>query len=290
MGKSIKLVRLFQPTVNKQTPVVLNMFFTGIFFIIFTSIAPFLLVLNFLLGVVANIDVYQYALVDIIPSKIFNTTWFWVLMKCGSVALGFPCFIEGGRLIPIMCGHMVMGAELLVRSIGICFRADIQNLGRLSMLHAKFLQIEVVNQIIQLDIEAAVFALVGFGTGFMSILIFASIRLRHLPLLPYSMFPLLVTLISFIARLSLPVAIAVCENSKSCLRKWRRIVASYPREKVWTRRLKASRGMHYHAGIKGYTLFHLDKSIMSEFSKTIVDYSVDLLLSFPEDEYTFQLD
>lgn len=104
---------------------------------------------------------------------------------------------------------------------------------------------------------------------------------RAIPFPLYLYFPSVAGMIPFVIDALLPVAINVYENGCKIKCGWERSIASFSwcNKKWLRRRVRAVRPVRIYAGILGYNFFWLKRETKSTYYSTIVEVTIDALLS-----------
>lgn len=85
--------------------------------------------------------------------------------------------------------------------------------------------------------------------------------------------------ILFVICMILPFAINVYENSAEALNSWRSQLG--PKSKYLNKKFRALRPFRFYAGINDANLFLYEKSVNAAYFAMILDFTINLLVSFP---------
>lgn len=95
----------------------------------------------------------------------------------------------------------------------------------------------------------------------------------------YLLFPFLDIAVYIVILSLLPVGVGLHEKTRKALDKWKRKErgASY-----WKRKLRCMRPYTFYAGVNGYYFFPLKNTVMTTYPMTILEYTIDLLMTAKE--------
>lgn len=144
-----------------------------------------------------------------------------------------------------------------------------------------FNQLIIMNRVVESYLATIAFILMGSGLVLSSALNFATIRLYDigLPFVFYLTYPFFAVCVLTIILSLLPVGIRIHERSATTLVKWRQILGA--RDAQFAKRLRGTRPLIFYAGLNAHNFYSIQKSLMTTYIMAIVDYTINLLVSFP---------
>ncbi|OXA61958.1 hypothetical protein Fcan01_00089, partial [Folsomia candida] len=246
-------------------------------------------------GMMENLDVYQYVLQDVIPAKVFNNLWTQIVLRSISAIMIYDGFAESARILAVMGMLVIAPTQLIVRIVRGLSRRDIGETGRIGdhpikqiqQIYSDYAQLKIIEVSFHGFEATLAFELIECGIWLAAAALFATLKLHQVfPLGFYVMFPFFAFAILGISQQLIPVCSSMHENSVKALTKWTAQVSSGGNgafdKKYFRKKFRPLRPLRIVAGFRGFIIFVMDKSMKTYFLQSILDNTINLLISLPE--------
>jgi hypothetical protein len=248
----------------------------------------FFFILAFLLsffGVLENIDPFYFRLEAIVPSDIKSILVFRILMILIRFLLVLAMLTELLRCMPLICIFLIIPASMGSNCVKLLNILQNQSKKRsknnfllISTLYKR--QAIICNEF-NTFVAPATFALMNLGF-FESVLVICGIVKMYtiFPTSIYILLPILQLIIFLIIKFTLPYGINIFEHSRQMLHCWNdeaKDMTLYDRRTRKT--IRSLRPSFFTAGINGFNLYILKKSLKHTYFMIILDNAITALVS-----------
>ncbi|OXA42359.1 hypothetical protein Fcan01_22744 [Folsomia candida] len=246
-------------------------------------------------ALIQNFDVVNFVLSDIWSSMGISENAFaqLVLTVPLRLVLVLIFWIELQRTLPFLVYLLILPGQVVIRSIDIFLSHAKQSVIspiKITLewiLHYKRLQ--MLNTTASGHLATMIFVLMAVVLQLSAGLNFATIRLLGYGMNPlyYAIFPCFGMLTMLAVKVVLKVAAGVNTKSNEVLVLWKHGSAKMygGRNNYTLKTLKAMPALRVYAGLHDTHFFKLDKTVISTFVSSIIDWTMTLLMTFPVDEF-----
>lgn len=244
--------------------------------------APFLFLLMIPFILFENLHPFQHIVAELWP-EFYNDLWYRLLL--------LPVFAILTLVIVLECGRMWLATMYLLIVI---LQYSNDSIARLSQYYeyvAKSLrnitqplqlyrQLIVVFKIVekvQTSMSTCLLSAISAATLLFN---FTTIKMyNEIPMPSYLVCPIGMILSLLCTLWTLPMAVAVHEDSKVLLRRWKFHARLFPNKRMVLRQLKAIQPLGFKLGLFSYNFFILKKSTKSSYFDFISNLTISVLLS-----------
>lgn len=165
-------------------------------------------------------------------------------------------------------------------------RTNQTRIQNIQSVYLKFVQIKILEQTLHGGESSFIFLLIQTGIRLAAASLYGMMKLHSvLPLGFYMLFPFAAFAVLGISQQLLPVVVSVHVNSKRILKRWTKKLdgsQGHWEDKHLRRQFQALRPLTIVAGLNGFVFFVLDQKMKSQFVTSILDDTINLLISLPQ--------
>jgi len=244
------------------------------------------LVLLSVVGIPFEVECFYFLYTELCPPQLQNNVIVSLLAVAARWLLAIICMDTSARVYAVFLMSYLFFARIydcLMRSVGLLYSRGLDIHKALRLFDRLRITLLSNNKGMQLTL----FAMLGVGLFGTVLMNYGTLKLYSvIPLVGYTIFPLLSCLSLCLIQITLSNAIKIYENSAGVLESFGRSLINPCGRKYLLRKLRSLRPAGMECGVAGHRFITIKRCTKVEYYYSIVDFTITAVLSIPSDVFS----